>query len=130
MIAEPEIGSASLQTQTESISVVTSQIADQVSAKIMAQLTTNLATGTTSSQSHVLPDLPDSSQQPTTPSSHGNTTPKPIEELHHIKLGDGTVLNFALNDVPDPIAVTFAQNIDRLNAMWDDDSHHWVGSQS
>jgi hypothetical protein len=103
------------------------EIADQVSAKIMAQLTTNLPTGSTSSHSHVLPDPPDGSECPTTPSSHGNTTPKPGEELHHITLGDGSVLNFTLDDVPDPIAVTFVQDICRLNAMWDDDSSHWGG---
>lgn len=36
-------------------------------------------------------------------------------------------MSFAVSDTPDPVAVTFVQDIPRLNAMWDDTSSHWRG---
>lgn len=35
------------------------------------------------------------------------------------------MISFAISDTPDPVAVTFVQDIPRLNAMWDDTSSHW-----
>ena len=40
-------------------------------------------------------------------------------------LGDGTCLVFTEADVPDPPTTTFADNIPRLNRMWDDTSTYW-----
>ena len=37
-----------------------------------------------------------------------------------LKLGDGTLLHLADGDIPDPPAVSFVDDIPRLNGMWDD----------
>jgi hypothetical protein len=42
-------------------------------------------------------------------------------------LGNGHCLQFTLDDVPDPPAVSFANDIPRLNGMWDDTTLHWSG---
>lgn len=45
-----------------------------------------------------------------------------------LTLGDGTVLQLADSDIPDPPAVSFVNDIARLNSMWDDRTHHWEGN--
>jgi hypothetical protein len=42
-------------------------------------------------------------------------------------LADGTCLIFSEADVPNPPTTTFADNIPRLNRMWDDTSNYWNG---
>jgi hypothetical protein len=55
------------------------------------------------------------------------------EELDHtqdcclLKLGDGTVLQFSKESVPDPPAVSFANDIPWLSGMWDNTSSYWTG---
>jgi hypothetical protein len=45
-----------------------------------------------------------------------------------LKLGDGTLLHLAADSgIPDPPAVSFADDIPRLNGMWDDHTEHWQG---
>ena len=44
-----------------------------------------------------------------------------------LKLGDGTLLHLADGDIPDPPAVSFVDDIPRLNGMWDDRTEHWQG---
>lgn len=56
--------------------------------------------------------------------------PPPADLLSRmLKLGDGTTITFTENDVPKPPAMSFAHDLVRLNASWDDTSVHW-GSQS
>ncbi|KAG1782527.1 hypothetical protein EV702DRAFT_961133 [Suillus placidus] len=55
------------------------------------------------------------------------TTKDNLETVHYLRLGDGTTVSFTVSSIPDPVAVTFIQNIPRLNAMWDDVSLHWEG---
>jgi hypothetical protein len=45
-------------------------------------------------------------------------------------LGNGTMLQFALDHVPDPPAVSFANDLPRLNGMWDYKLPHWSGTSS
>ncbi|KAG1888025.1 uncharacterized protein F5891DRAFT_987886 [Suillus fuscotomentosus] len=47
-------------------------------------------------------------------------------KLHVLNLGDGTILQLVDDDIPDPPAVSFANDILRLNAMWDDNTVHWL----
>lgn len=48
-------------------------------------------------------------------------------KIRTVLLGSGMLLSFTDNDVPDPTAVSFAHDIDRLAAMWDDGSSRWRG---
>jgi hypothetical protein len=57
------------------------------------------------------------------PSSDGESVV--VDETRQLKLGDGTEVSFVVSNVPDPVAVTFKQDIPRLNAMWDDTSPYW-----
>jgi hypothetical protein len=104
------------------------QIAQQVSTEIMSQLrmqavatkpTTQCCVPAESEASH-------NHESPVHPLSH-----KPVEDagntIRHLKLGDGTTVSFSISSMPDPVAVTFVQDIPRLNAMWDDTSSHWEG---
>ncbi|KAG1902421.1 uncharacterized protein F5891DRAFT_949182 [Suillus fuscotomentosus] len=47
-------------------------------------------------------------------------------KLHVLNLGYGTILQLVDDNIPDPPAVSFANDILRLNAMWDDDTVHWL----
>jgi hypothetical protein len=44
-----------------------------------------------------------------------------------LKLGDGTLLHLTGCEIPDPPAVSFVDDIPRLNGMWDDHTEHWQG---
>ncbi|KAG1752751.1 uncharacterized protein EDB91DRAFT_1343747 [Suillus paluster] len=44
-----------------------------------------------------------------------------------LKLGDGTTLQLDDGDIPDPPAISFANDISSLNEMWDDHTEHWRG---
>ncbi|KAG2055822.1 hypothetical protein BDR06DRAFT_881556 [Suillus hirtellus] len=57
------------------------------------------------------------------PSSDGESVV--VDETCQLKLGDGTEVSFVVSNVPDPVAVTFKQDIPCLNAMWDDTSPYW-----
>jgi hypothetical protein len=59
------------------------------------------------------------------PSSDSESVAHATDEIRHLKLGDGTKVSFVVSDVPDPVTVTFKQDIPRLNAMWDDTSPYW-----
>ncbi|KAG2117436.1 hypothetical protein BD769DRAFT_1362816 [Suillus cothurnatus] len=59
------------------------------------------------------------------PSSDSKSVAHATDEIRHLKLGDGTKVSFVVSDVPDPVTVTFKQDIPRLNAMWDDTSPYW-----
>jgi len=48
-------------------------------------------------------------------------------KAHMLKLGNGTLLHLADDEIPDPPAVSFVNDIPRLNAMWDDHTEHWEG---
>lgn len=50
-----------------------------------------------------------------------------VMKVHMLKLGDGTLLHLADDEIPDPPAVSFFDDIPRLNAMWDDHTEHWEG---
>lgn len=73
----------------------------------------------------------------TGPASHSGITSSPqpalsnIEDQSHrqykIKFRDNTTLAFTQAEVPDPPAVSFADNLPKLNAMWDDSPEHWGG---
>jgi hypothetical protein len=45
-----------------------------------------------------------------------------------LRLGNGQVLEFTLESIPDPPAISFAGDIPRLNGMWDDQTAHWSGT--
>jgi len=97
------------------------QIAHKVSAGIIAQLDTANKAPTCD----VAPDSP-RVENLMAPSSDTEFT-HAADETRYLKLGDGTEVSFAVSSIPDPIAVTFTQDIPRLNAMWDDTSPHWGG---
>lgn len=44
-----------------------------------------------------------------------------------LKLGNGTLLQVADNEIPDPPAISFVNDIPRLNGMWDNHTEHWQG---
>jgi len=44
-----------------------------------------------------------------------------------LPLGNGQTVSFTEEDVPDPPACSFVNDISGLNAMWDDTSTHWAG---
>ncbi|KAG1781377.1 hypothetical protein EV702DRAFT_962780 [Suillus placidus] len=44
-----------------------------------------------------------------------------------LKLGDGTMLQLDASSIPDPPAISFANDISSLNGMWDDHTEHWQG---
>jgi len=66
-------------------------------------------------------DIREDSQATTTISS---------PEARTIKLGNGTTLTFTPDDVPFPPAPTFADDLPRLNRMWDDMSTDWDGQSA
>ncbi|KAG0706370.1 hypothetical protein DFH29DRAFT_798584 [Suillus ampliporus] len=43
-----------------------------------------------------------------------------------LNLSDGTVLQLVDDDIPDPPAVSFTNDIPHLNVMWDDGTAHWL----
>ncbi|KAG1895844.1 uncharacterized protein F5891DRAFT_941495 [Suillus fuscotomentosus] len=45
-----------------------------------------------------------------------------------LKLGNGTLLQVADDEIPDPPAISFVNDIPRLNGMWDDHTEHWQGT--
>ncbi|KAG2062643.1 hypothetical protein BDR04DRAFT_1123806, partial [Suillus decipiens] len=47
-------------------------------------------------------------------------------KLRVLNLRDGTILQLADDNIPDPPAVSFANDIPHLNVMWDDCSMHWL----
>ncbi|KAG2114583.1 uncharacterized protein F5147DRAFT_569971 [Suillus discolor] len=54
--------------------------------------------------------------------------PEPAsDKLHIVMLRDGTVLELADAEIPDPPAISFVNNISWLNSMWDDCMVHWQG---
>jgi hypothetical protein len=42
-------------------------------------------------------------------------------------LGNRHVVRFTVESIPDPPFVSFANNLPRLNSMWDDTTPHWCG---
>lgn len=58
------------------------------------------------------------------PAVGATPTPKPT---HSITMANGFILTFTEDEVPKPPMTMFAQNIDLLNAMWDDTSKYWDG---
>ncbi|KAG1887735.1 hypothetical protein F4604DRAFT_1916555 [Suillus subluteus] len=115
-------GLGALHTQTDES--FTSKIAQQVSTQVIAQLA---KTAPATILPHTSHDLHIENPTTTSHSLHSNTIAQANDELHHIKLGDGSTVSFVVNNTPDPVAVTFIQDIPRLNAMWDDTSSHWGG---
>ncbi|KAG2358109.1 hypothetical protein BDR07DRAFT_1489869 [Suillus spraguei] len=108
------------QWQTEStISSIMSEIAQKVSAGIIARLDITHTAKTS--------NIDSDSESLTAPSSDSESVAHTVDksETCCLKLGDGTEVSFVLDDVPDPVAITFNQDIPRLNAMWDDTSPHW-----
>ncbi|KAG6884565.1 hypothetical protein C0992_006082 [Termitomyces sp. T32_za158] len=67
------------------------------------------------------------SLQPTPHPSRDLCPPASAIPTRLLQLGNGTLLTFTENDVPDPPASSFAKDISRLNAMWDDMSSFWAG---
>ena len=68
---------------------------------------------------------------PFTPSGQRSLSPPVTPALstavyRSLKLNK-TVITYTQADVPDPVAVSFSNNIPRLNRMWDDTSAHWDG---
>ena len=53
------------------------------------------------------------------------TNAKKLAEFRTLFLGNGTRLRLTAHQIPDPPATSFANNIPRLNSMWDDTSAHW-----
>lgn len=99
------------------------QIAQQVSTKIITQL--GMQVVATNLTAPVDPEAPHK-ESLVHHSSH-----KPAQDaanvMRDLRLGDGTTVSFSISSIPDPVAVTFVQDIPRLNAMWDDTSSHWGG---
>jgi hypothetical protein len=54
-----------------------------------------------------------------------SSKPGKAADIRTIILGNGTELKLTLAEIPDPPAVSFVDNIPRLNQMWDDTSIHW-----
>jgi hypothetical protein len=55
----------------------------------------------------------------------GEDMPLPCPVRHHLCLGNGTLLSFTKEEVSDPPAVSFADNIPLLVRTWDDTSDDW-----
>lgn len=51
-------------------------------------------------------------------------------ETRALKLGNGVTICFTEADVPNPPALTFANDISRLNCVWDDTSEFWDVTQA
>lgn len=81
------------------------------------------------SSSSFLSPLPLSS--PATSAHHGTIPLAPsspitdLDTIRELELADGTVLRIPISAIPDPPAASFANNIPRLNRMWDDHSKFW-----
>lgn len=50
-----------------------------------------------------------------------------VDSTRSFKLLNSSVFTFTQSQVPDPPAISFATDIPRLNAMWDDNPNHWRG---
>ena len=61
------------------------------------------------------------------PPTLATSTPGPQTFL---KLGNGKVLGFSKQSVPDPRAISFAKDIPRLMRMWDDTWEAWSPSEA
>jgi hypothetical protein len=51
-------------------------------------------------------------------------------ETRALELGNGVTIRFTEADVPNPPALTFANDISRLNCVWDDTSEFWDATQA
>ncbi|KDR69546.1 hypothetical protein GALMADRAFT_271949 [Galerina marginata CBS 339.88] len=67
----------------------------------------------------------DSAMCSATPSAAAPPTRSPV--VRSITLSDGTSVEFTAADVRPPPAVSFANDLPRLNRMWDDTSKYWDG---
>ncbi|KAG1816279.1 hypothetical protein EV424DRAFT_1348246 [Suillus variegatus] len=47
------------------------------------------------------------------------------KRMRVLKLGNGTLLQVADNEIPDPPAISFVNDIPRLNGIWDNHTEHW-----
>jgi hypothetical protein len=55
-----------------------------------------------------------------------SSVPSPLK-TRTISLGDGTRVEFTANDIGPAPAISFANDLPRLNRMWDDTSEFWDG---
>ena len=75
---------------------------------------------------HRIIELPNQAQATSPPSCV--LPPAPVSfPARLLVLRDGTALQISADDIPDPPAVSFADDIPRLNSMWDDMPPHWCG---
>jgi hypothetical protein len=80
-------------------------------------------------------NLPHEAQVCSPPSLGGPPVSQPVALMammsspeRSLMLGNGTILRFTVESIPDPPAVSFASNIPQLNSMWDDQTEHWCGT--
>ncbi|KAG2098263.1 uncharacterized protein F5147DRAFT_816123, partial [Suillus discolor] len=63
-----------------------------------------------------------------TPEEPAPATETSTKRMRVLKLGNGTLLQVADDEIPDPPAISFVNDIPRLNGMWDDRTEHWQGT--
>ncbi|KAG2101838.1 uncharacterized protein F5147DRAFT_810807 [Suillus discolor] len=62
-----------------------------------------------------------------TPEEPAPATETSTKRMRVLKLGNGTLLQVADDEIPDPPAISFVNDIPWLNGMWDDRTEHWQG---
>lgn len=73
-----------------------------------------------------LPSLGSSPQS--SPRNHSISLPSIDLQLRTLVLGNGTVLTYSVNDIPEIPAMSFAKNIEFLATIWDDGHLMWSGT--
>lgn len=55
-------------------------------------------------------------------------SPPPQGPERKLMIANGKVITFTESELRDPPGVSFAMDLEGLNAQWDDSSHHWCGA--
>ncbi|KAH7904262.1 hypothetical protein BJ138DRAFT_1073587 [Hygrophoropsis aurantiaca] len=101
-------------------------MSNHVSGTSTSRLTPE-STPTVAPPDHPAAPISKTGVSPSTSSPSAETSRSECRPLDHrqIRFQNGVTLTFTSSDVPDPVAISFADNIPRLNAMWDDTAPHW-----
>jgi hypothetical protein len=129
---QPETVVAAIQP-TRDLGAMLQQTQAQLS-NLLSQMGSAQPLGLPGDSEHMVP-VPPSRTQVCSPPSPGQL-PESWPTLsatmsfpeRSLTLGNGIILQFTAESVPDPPAVSFANNIPRLNSMWDDKTDYWCGT--
>lgn len=105
-----------------------SSLLRQTQAQLSAVLTQMAMTHPLPPEGQHVALAPPNQARACTPPSSGGLPPPPVSLPGRLLvLGNGTALQISGDSIPDPPAVSFADDIPRLNSMWDDTTPHWCG---